>query len=128
MSSEKNNVRIDKYLWAVRLFKTRALATEACRAGRVKMGDQVLKASHEVKVGEHYSVSVDHVRREIEVVAVLENRVGAQKVAEYMTDLTPDEEYSRMSAIRSTGFEQRDRGVGRPTKRDRREIDRLKDC
>lgn len=125
MSSESNN-RIDKYLWAVRLFKTRALATEACRAGRVKMGEQVLKASHEVKVGEQYSVAVDHIRRTIKVVALLDKRVGAQLVEQYMLDLTPDEEYQRAAMIHAGSFEVRDRGVGRPTKRDRRDIEKLK--
>lgn len=125
MSSESNN-RIDKYLWAVRLFKTRSLASEACRAGRVKMNDQVLKASHEVKAGEVYTIAVDHIHKTIQVKALLSNRVGAQLVENYMADLTPEEEYSRQTSIRQGGFEIRDRGVGRPTKRDRREIDRLK--
>ena len=125
MSTESNN-RIDKYLWAVRLFKTRSMASEACRAGRVKMNDQVLKASHEVKVGEVYTIAVDHMHKQIRVKELLANRVGAQLVANYMTDLTPDEEYDRISSVRQGGFEVRDRGVGRPTKRDRRDIDRLK--
>ena len=125
MSSESNN-RIDKFLWSVRLFKTRALATEACRAGRVKMNDQVLKASHEVRVGEVYTIAVDHIHKQIQVKALLSNRVGAQLVEQYIVDLTPSDEYSRQASIRQGGFEVRDRGVGRPTKRDRREIERLK--
>ena len=110
----------------MRLFKTRSMASEACRAGRVKMNDQVLKASHEVKVGEVYTIAVDHMHKQIRVKELLANRVGAQLVANYMTDLTPDEEYDRISSVRQGGFEVRDRGVGRPTKRDRRDIDRLK--
>lgn len=125
MSSENGN-RIDKYLWAVRLFKTRAQASEACRAGRVKMNDQVVKASHEVKVGEIYTLTVDHLHKQVQVKALLGNRVGAQLVEQYITDLTPKEEYEQMAAIRKGGFEVRDRGIGRPTKRDRRDIERLK--
>jgi len=125
MSTESNN-RIDKYLWAVRLFKTRSLASEACRAGRVKMNEQVLKASHEVRVGEVYTIAVDHMHKQIQVKALLANRVGAQLVSNYCVDLTPAEEYDRINSVRQGGFEVRDRGVGRPTKRDRREIERLK--
>lgn len=125
MSTESNN-RIDKYLWAVRLFKTRSLASEACRAGRVKMNEQVLKASHEVRVGEIYTIAVDHIHKQIQVKALLANRVGAQLVSNYCVDLTPAEEYDRINSVRQGGFEVRDRGVGRPTKRDRREIERLK--
>ena len=125
MSSESNN-RIDKFLWSVRLFKTRSLASEACRAGRVKMNDQVLKASHEVKVGETYTIAVDHLHKTIQVKALLSNRVGAQLVGNYMVDLTPEEEYARQASIRQGGFEVRDRGVGRPTKRDRRDIEKIK--
>lgn len=125
MSTESNN-RIDKYLWAVRLFKTRSLASEACRAGRVKMNEQVLKASHEVRVGEVYTIAVDHMHKQIQVKALLANRVGAQLVSNYCVDLTPAEEYDRINSVRLGGFEVRDRGVGRPTKRDRREIERLK--
>lgn len=125
MSTESNN-RIDKYLWAVRLFKTRSLASEACRAGRVKKNEQVLKASHEVRVGEVYTIAVDHMHKQIQVKALLANRVGAQLVSNYCVDLTPAEEYDRINSVRQGGFEVRDRGVGRPTKRDRREIERLK--
>lgn len=125
MSTESNN-RINKYLWAVRLFKTRSLASEACRAGRVKMNEQVLKASHEVRVGEVYTIAVDHMHKQIQVKALLANRVGAQLVSNYCVDLTPAEEYDRINSVRQGGFEVRDRGVGRPTKRDRREIERLK--
>ncbi|KWW31019.1 MAG: ribosome-associated heat shock protein Hsp15 [bacterium P3] len=124
--SSGNNSRIDKFLWSVRLFKTRALAAEACRAGRVKMNNLVLKASHEVKIGEVYIIAVDHIHRQVQVKALPAGRIGAQLVEQYIVDLTPADEYSRMSAIRQSGFESRDRGAGRPTKRDRRDIERLK--
>ena len=135
-------LRIDKYLWAVRLFKTRSLATEACRSGRVKKDGVPIKASHEVKVGERYDMVIEQLHKQIEVKALLmvieqlhkqievkallHNRVGAKLVDEYMTDLTPKEEYERIQMVRQYGYERRDRGAGRPTKRDRRDIEEFK--
>lgn len=119
-------VRIDKYLWAVRLFKTRAQATEACRAGQVKMGQQVLKPSHEVRVGEVYSLVIEQLHKTVKVLAPLHNRVGAALVENFMADLTPKEEYERIQMVRQYAFEKRDRGAGRPTKRERREIEEFK--
>ena len=121
-----DGVRIDKYLWAVRLYKTRSLATEACRAGSVKMGDIPLKPSHEVSVGEVYNINIDQMHRSVQVVSLLQNRVGAKLVENYMKDLTPAEEYERIRLARQYAFEIRDRGVGRPTKRERRQIEDFK--
>src|SRR5574344_2595996 len=123
---EDETLRIDKYLWAVRLFKTRSLATEACKAGRIKMNNAPLKASHEVHVGEVYDLVIEQVHKEIEVKALLHNRVSAKQVESFMTDRTPQEEYERIQMVRQYGFERRDHGVGRPTKRDRREIEDFK--
>ena len=119
-------VRLDKYLWSVRLYKTRSLATDACRAGRVRMGEQTLKPSHEVKEGEIYELNIEQTHRTIQVKALLGNRVGAKLVENYMSDLTPQEEYERIQMARQYSFEKRDRGTGRPTKRDRREIEEFK--
>ncbi|MCQ2294153.1 MAG: RNA-binding S4 domain-containing protein [Bacteroidales bacterium] len=119
-------IRIDKYLWAVRLYKTRSLATEACRCGHVRMGGMPLKASHEIKVGEVYELSIEQLHKVIEVKQLLGNRVGAKMVETYMTDLTPKEEYERIQMVRQYAFEKRDRGAGRPTKRDRRDIEGFK--
>lgn len=119
-------IRIDKYLWAVRLYKTRSIATEACRSGRVKMNGIALKPSHEIKVGEVYELSIEQMHRVVEVKNLLGNRVSAKLVPDFMLDRTPQEEYERIQMIRQYSFEHRDRGVGRPTKRDRREIDELK--
>lgn len=119
-------IRIDKYLWAVRLYKTRSIATEACRSGRVKMNGVALKPSHEIKVGEVYELSIEQMHRVVEVKNLLGNRVSAKLVLDFMLDRTPQEEYERIQMIRQYSFEHRDRGVGRPTKRDRREIDELK--
>ena len=119
-------LRIDKYLWAVRLFKTRSIASEALRAGRVKMKGVPLKASHEVKIGEQYELTIEQLHKVVEVKELLHNRVAAKEVEKYMIDLTPEEEYERIRMVRQYGFEVRDRGIGRPTKRDRREIEEFK--
>lgn len=126
MSDQSEPLRLDKYLWSVRLYKTRSNASDACRAGKVKMGEQTLKASHVVRVGEKYELSIEQLHKVVEVKALLHNRVSAKLVTDYMTDLTPVEEYERIQMVRQYGFERRDRGAGRPTKRDRREIDELK--
>ena len=119
-------VRIDKWLWMVRIFKTRSMATEACNAGKVKMDGQNLKPSKSVKVGDIYNVKIDQLNKTIQVVGAPKNRVGAKLVPDFCTDLTPQEEYERVKALR-TSFEIRSHGLGRPTKRDRRQIDYLKD-
>lgn len=121
-------MRLDKYLWAVRLYKTRSLAADACSNGRVKMvsDGRLLKPSHEVKPTERYEINIEQLHKEIEVVLTPANRVGAALVPIYMRDLTPQEEYERIQMARQYAFEKRDRGVGRPTKRERREIEEFK--
>lgn len=119
-------IRIDKYLWAVRLYKTRNIATDACRSGRVKLNGLPVKPSHEISVGEIYELNIEQTHRTVQVKELLANRVGAKLVENYLTDLTPPEEYERIQMARQYGFEHRDRGAGRPTKRDRREIEEFK--
>jgi ribosome-associated heat shock protein Hsp15 len=119
-------VRIDKWLWCVRVFKTRSQATLACRSGKVKIGDEPVKPSREVKTGEVFSVSTEGLKRMLKVKALLENRVGAKLVEEFLEDLTPPEEYEKLKLRKDGGFGSRLRGLGRPTKRERREIDILK--
>ena len=119
-------VRIDKWLWAVRLFKTRSQATDACRSGKVLIGEQPVKPSREVHVGDLVEVRSGPLIRMVEVKAPLEKRVGAKLVEDYLIDHTPEEEYERVKMIKASNFEYRDRGVGRPTKKERRLIDRLK--
>ena len=82
-------IRIDKYLWAVRLYKTRSLATDACRCGHVRMNGQPLKPSHEIKVGEVYELSIEQLHKVVEVKQLLGNRVGAKLVENYLIDRTP---------------------------------------
>lgn len=125
-------MRLDKYLWAVRLYKTRSLAADACQCGKVRLaegvgGERELKPSHEVKIGERYSLNLDQLHKEIEVLSIPPNRIGAPLVPGFMIDRTPQEEYERIQMARQYAFERRDRGIGRPTKRDRRELERFKD-
>ena len=124
---EKEKLRIDKYLWAIRIFKTRSLATEACKAGRVKLGGQNIKPSHEVKIGEVYQVSKGIERKVIKVTGLLENRMDAKSVAGFYADETPIEHTQGFKSMFQAPLLKRDRGTGRPTKRDRREIDDMKD-
>lgn len=121
-------MRLDKYLWAVRLYKTRSLAADACQAGRVKLTSdgRELKPSHDVKIGERYSLNIDQLHKEVEVLALPPNRVGAPLVQGFLIDRTSPEEYERIQMARQYAFERRDRGVGRPTKRERRDIERFK--
>ena len=121
-----DELRIDKWLWCVRLFKTRSMATEACRAGKIKMNGVPIKPSHEAKVGNVYDVSINQLHKTVEVIGFPTNRVAAKLVPEYLNDLTPTEEYERIQMVRQYGFEKRDRGAGRPTKRERRDIEEFK--
>lgn len=113
-------VRVDKWLWAVRLFKTRSLATDACRNGRIKINGDAVKASRELKVGQEISLHLGPITKTVKVLALLGNRVGAKLVPEYMLDLTPAEEYQKLALIKENPLARR---KGRPTKKERRDID-----
>ncbi len=117
--------RLDKYLWAIRLFKTRTLATDAIRAGHVTINQQNPKPAHEVKIGEVYEIKQDVITRTIKVIALLDRRVGAKLVPTYAQDLTPASEYLKQMQAREQAPLKRDPGAGRPTKRDRRAIEKL---
>jgi len=123
--SEKEKLRVDKYLWAIRAFKTRSLATEACKAGRVKIGGNSIKPSHIVKIGEVLTVQKGIERRVIKVVGLLERRADAKTVITFYDDITPIEEKHAFKSVFHSPLLNRDRGTGRPTKKDRREIDDL---
>lgn len=121
-------MRIDKYLWAVRLFKTRSQAAEACRNGRVFIREEAVKAAREIKTGETFELRQHGVKFTYQAVGVPPSRVGAALVPQYLLDLTPDSEKAKLTAQRSvSAFEYRERGAGRPTKKERREIDRYKE-
>jgi ribosome-associated heat shock protein Hsp15 len=119
-------LRIDKYLWAIRVFKTRTLATEACKAGRVKKDGTNLKASYEVKIGDQLQVSKGIEKKLIKITDLLYSRVDAKKAVLYYEDITPEEDTVKFKSMFSPVLT-RDRGTGRPTKKDRRDIDDLKE-
>ena len=122
-----DSVRVDKYVWAIRLFKTRSEATEACKGNKVKVDGLVAKPSREVKIGDLVEVRKGAVLYTYRVKALLENRVGAKLVSEYAENLTPESEMEKLHAPVETFFVRRDRGSGRPTKKDRREMDSIWD-
>ena len=120
-------VRIDKYLWAIRVFKTRTEATEACNGGKVKVGGVNAKPSKNVQPGDIITIRKGAVSFEYQVIQTLGKRVGAKLVPDYALNLTPQEELDKLKAPVETFFVTRDRGAGRPTKKDRREIEQLWD-
>ena len=122
---ETSAVRLDKWLWAVRLFKTRALATDACRAGSVTVNELAAKPGRDVHAGELVGVRQGLITRTLRVVGVPRSRVGAKLVAEFCTDLTPAAEFEKARVRRLQQVIAREKGSGRPTKRDRRLLDRL---
>ena len=122
----EQNSRIDKWLWEVRIYKTRNQATLACKAGKVRMAGTVVKPAREVKEGEEISVFIPPFHKTVRVIGFPGNRVSAKLVAEFMLDLTPQEEYDKLRIMRETHFEYRERGLGRRTKRVRRDIEYLK--
>ncbi|HYE31303.1 MAG TPA: RNA-binding S4 domain-containing protein [Methylomirabilota bacterium] len=117
-----NDVRIDKWLWAVRVFKTRTLAAEACKAGHVKIAGLAVRAARSVRVGEIIEAQVGEIHRTVKVLGLLENRVGAQLAREHMEDLTPEEEYQKRREPKFIPVFVRPKGAGRPTKKDRRQM------
>ena len=120
-----NDPRLDKWLWSVRVFKTRPESTEACRAGKVTIGELEAKPGRDVHVGETITVRIGVITRTVRVVDLPKSRVGAKLVPQFMTDLTPPAEYER---ARQAGIEHmlaRERGRGRPTKKERRDMSGL---
>jgi len=122
----EHKVRIDKWLWMVRLFKTRTLATDACNAGKVKINAVNCKPSREIKKNEKMQIRIGILLKTVEVLAFPKSRISAKLVPDYYTDLTPEEEYERVKNSASSS-EWREHGVGRPTKRDRRQLEYIKD-
>ncbi|RAQ38705.1 RNA-binding protein [Arthrospira sp. O9.13F] len=118
-------MRIDKFLWAVRLFKTRALAAEACRLGKVKLNDQVVKSSKTVSPNSEIELRKDGILRQYHIKDLPPSRVGAPKVEDYITDRTSPEELERLEFMRMAMKTAKYKG--RPTKKDRRELDELFD-
>lgn len=117
-------VRIDKWLWAMRIFKTRTIATDACKKGRVTIGDNPnpVKPSRTVQPGDVVHVRKPPVTFSFRVLAVTENRLGAKLVPEYMENITPRSELDLLEVVKISGFIDRRKGLGRPTKREGREL------
>ena len=122
-----DSVRIDKYIWAIRCFKTRTEATDACKGNKVQIGGQPVKPSREVKIGDVIQVRKGAYQFTYKVLQLAENRMGAQLVPNFAENLTPESEYEKMKAPVETFFVRRERGTGRPTKKERRELDALWD-
>ena len=126
----KSEVRIDKWLWAMRVFKTRTVATEACKKGRVALNDPAVpaKPSRMIKVGDTVYVRKPPVTYSFRVKALTENRLGAALVPEYMENITPKDQYDLLEVVRISGFVNRRKGLGRPTKREGRELSKFTDA
>lgn len=120
--------RVDKWLWAVRIFKTRSDAAEACRTGKVTINGSEAKPSKEVKEGDTLTVKkVPVMRFTYKVLGIVERRLPANDVPTYCLDMTPEEELAKLNPPKETIFISRDRGTGRPTKKERRDLDALMD-
>ena len=115
--------RVDKYLFAMRIYKTRSIAADACKKGRVTMRGVELKPSRTFKIGDTFSVRKGPITYTYEVLRLSENRLGAKLVPEYMRDITAPDQLELLELARLAGKSGRDRGTGRPTKKDRREIE-----
>jgi ribosome-associated heat shock protein Hsp15 len=116
-------MRIDKYLWCIRLFKTRSIATTACKKGQVKIEESTLKPSREIYGGEIITVRKNQINYKIKVIDIPESRVGAKLVDLYRKDLTPKEEFEKTELLKFAKDYYRKKGTGRPTKKDRRDIE-----
>ena len=119
--------RIDKYLWAIRVFKTRSDATDACKGGKVRVNGSDIKPSKNVRTGDVISVRKGAVTYTYRIIAVIDKRQGAKLVPQYAENITPEEELAKLKAPVETFFLKRDRGSGRPTKKERRQMDSLWD-
>ncbi len=116
-------MRVDKFLWCVRYFKTRSIATETCKQGKVRMNDAIVKPSREVYAADKITVRKNQIHYQIEVLDIPPSRVGAKLVNLYIKDVTPSEELNKLELLRYSKEYYRKKGTGRPTKKDRRELD-----
>ena len=118
-------VRVDKYLWAMRIYKTRSIATDACICGRVKMNGVEVKPSRMFHVGDIFTVRKGPITYTYRILQLWGNRLGAKMVPEYLQDITPKEQLELLELARYAAQSGRDRGTGRPTKKDRRDIEQF---
>ncbi len=122
-----SEVRIDKWLWAVRIFKTRTIAAEACKRGRVTLSSTgvIAKPSRMIKIGDEINVRKPPITYTFKVIALTQNRLGAKLVPEYMDNITPREQLDLLEVVKISGFVDRRKGLGRPTKREGRELSKF---
>ena len=118
-----DQARIDKWLWAVRIYKTRSIAAEACKKGHISIGDRTAKPAHNIRVGDIVNVKKSPITYSFRVLKCAENRVGAKLVPELMENITSQEQYEILEMSKISGFIDRQRGTGRPTKKERRDLD-----
>jgi len=116
-------MRIDKYLWCIRIFKTRSIATEACKKGHIKINGATIKPSKEVFNGEKITVRKNQINYEMLILDIPKSRVGAKLVDLYRKDITPKEAFDSQELLKYSKDYYRKKGIGRPTKKDRRDID-----
>ncbi len=117
--------RVDKWLWAVRVFKTRSIATDAVKKGRVEVNDVIVKPSRMLKVGDVVKVRKSPVTYSFRVLQLVQNRLGAKLVPEYMENITPKAELDLLEMVKISGFVDRRKGLGRPTKKEGRELEQF---
>ncbi|MFD0932545.1 RNA-binding S4 domain-containing protein [Psychroflexus salinarum] len=120
-------MRVDKYLWAVRYFKTRSIATNACKKGHVKIGGESVKPSRNVYPTDKVEIRKNQINYQIEILDLPKSRVGAKLVNIYCIDITPKENLEKLDLLKYSQDYYRKKGAGRPTKKDRRELDDLKE-
>ena len=118
-----NEVRVDKWMWAVRIFKTRTMAGEACGKNRIMVNNLAAKPSRMIKTGDVIQVRKPPITYSFKVLGLTENRVGAKLVPDYLENITPPEQYEILELQKISGFVDRARGTGRPTKKERRDLD-----
>ena len=118
----KDEVRIDKWLWATRIFKTRTIASDACKKGRVTINGQNVKPSHGIRVGQVVDVRKPPVTYSFEVLGLIENRVGAKLVPDYLKNVTRRDQLELLEMVKISGFVNRQKGLGRPTKKEGHEL------
>lgn len=116
-------MRVDKFLWCVRYFKTRSIATDACKTGKVRVNGDLIKPSREVYPGDKCTVRKNQINYDIQVLDLPSSRVGAKLVNLYINDVTPKEELQKLELLKYSKDYYRKKGAGRPTKKDRRELD-----
>ncbi|MBN2166336.1 MAG: RNA-binding S4 domain-containing protein [Marinilabiliaceae bacterium] len=124
---QATEIRIDKYLWAVRLYKTRSLATEACQKGKVLLNDQLTKPSRTVKKNDLISIKMPPIIKTYKIIKLAKNRMGAKLVIEHIEDITPQGQIEILEMAKMASSMGRRKGTGRPTKKERRDLEELLD-